>query len=76
MLANRVGTFFILLGIALIALFILSDIAQSPICGLLFFGTIFLGLGIVLWTRNPAPPSEPSGRFRLMKKMGKRPDRK
>jgi hypothetical protein len=75
MLVNRVGTFFILLGIALIALFILSDVAQSPTCGLLIFGAIFLALGVMLWFRNPSPPAGPSGRFRLLKRVGKKPEK-
>jgi hypothetical protein len=74
MLINRIGTFFILLGVALIALFILSDIAKAPSCGYLIIGAVFLGLGIVLWFRNPAPPPKPSGRFRIFKGSEKKQD--
>ena len=76
MLINRVGTFFILLGITLIALFILSDMAKSPTYGLLVFGFVSLGLGIFMWFRDPPPPKEPTGRFRILKTMNKKPVKK
>jgi hypothetical protein len=67
MLINRIGTFFILLGIGLIGLFVLSDMAKSPTCGFLIFGFFSLGLGIFMWIRDPFPPAQPSGRFRILK---------
>jgi multisubunit Na+/H+ antiporter MnhG subunit len=72
MIANRIGTFFILLGLLLVALFVYSDLAKAPTCNLLLFGGISLALGIFLWLRNPAPPHQESGRFGILKKRGKK----
>ncbi len=76
MLSNRVGTFFIIMGIAFVALYILSDVAKTPTCSLLFIGGIALGLGILLMRRNPGPPPKETGRFRILrgseKKQGKK----
>jgi hypothetical protein len=68
MLINRIGTFFILIGLGLIGLFILSDIAESPTCNYLVIGAVLLALGIFLWFKDPRPPSEPTGRFSLLRK--------
>jgi hypothetical protein len=76
MLINRIGTFFILLGLGLLGLFILSDIADAPSCNFLVFGAILLGIGIFLWLKDPAPPPQPSGRFRLFKRSPKNQDKK
>ncbi len=75
MLSNRVGTFLVLLGFLLVGLYILSDIAQAPVCNFFLFGILFLGVGLVLWFRNPAPPPQPSGRFRLIRGRGKKPNK-
>jgi hypothetical protein len=64
---NRVGNFFILIGLFLIGLFVLSDVAKAPTCGFFITGALSLGLGIFLWFKNPRPPSPPSGRFRVLK---------
>jgi hypothetical protein len=69
---NRIGTFFILIGLALIGLFVLSDIAKATTCSLLVFGAISLILGIVLWLRDPVKPGPPATRFRLFKGAGKK----
>jgi hypothetical protein len=70
MLINRIGTFFILLGIFLVVLFVLSDIAQAPTCNFLIIGGVSLSLGIFLWFKDPAPPGPPTGRFRIFKNKG------
>ena len=64
---NRVGNFFILIGLFLIGLFVLSDVAKAPTCGFFIAGALFLGVGISLWIKSPRPPSPPSGRFRVLK---------
>lgn len=69
---NRIGTFFILLGIGLIGLFILSDIAQAPTCNFLIVGAILLIVGLALWFRNPAPKGPPPERFRILKSLNKK----
>ncbi len=67
MLINRVGTFFFLLGLGLIGLFVLSDIAKTPTCNYLIIGGIFLIIGVFLWLRDPAPPPQQTGRFRVLR---------
>ena len=65
-----------LVGLLLIGLFVLSDVAQSPTCGFLPPGAVLLGLGLYLWFRDPTP-SQPTERFRVIKGMQKKPgDRK
>jgi hypothetical protein len=61
-MSSRIGTFFIVIGISLIALFVISDMAQSPMCQLLLAGVVSLGIGVFLWRRNWAPP-QPGTRF-------------
>ena len=73
-MVNRVGTFFILLGLGLIGLFVLSDIAKTPTCNLLIFGGISLAFGIFLWFRDPAKPGPPPERFRILRR--KKPEKK
>lgn len=68
---NRLGTFFIWLGAAAVMVFILSDVAHSPIPVLLFVGLICVVLGFYLWWRDPPQPSQPSNRFRILKKQPK-----
>ena len=58
---NRVGTFFAVLGVGLIGLFLLSDITDAPTCSYLLIGAVFLVLGIILWLRDPAPPPQETG---------------
>jgi hypothetical protein len=75
MMTNRLGTFFAIVGIALIGIYVLSDMAKTPMCNLLVFGAISLGLGILFWMRQPGPPPQETGRFRILK-GGKKPDGK
>ncbi len=72
MLMKRIGTFFVLVGILLIGLFVLSDMAHTPTCNFLFAGAILLVLGIFLWLRNPSPPPQDTGRFRILRSGGPR----
>ncbi len=76
MLTNRIGIFFIIIGIGFIAMYILSDIAKTPTCSLLLIGGVSLGLGILLWRRNPGPPPKETGRFRVLRSSGKKQDKK
>ncbi len=73
---NRVGTFFAVLGVGLIGLFLLSDITDAPTCSYLLIGAVFLVLGIILWLRDPAPPPQETGRFRILRKSEKKQDKK
>ncbi len=76
MLTNRLGNFFILLGLGVIGYFVLTDIAKTPACDVLIIGVILVGLGIVLWLRNPGPPPQETGRFRILRSSGKKQDKK
>ncbi len=68
---NRLGTFLMWVGAGAVMIFILSDVAHTPVPALLFGGLICIVLGIYLWWRNPYRPDQPSGRFRLLKKRAK-----
>ncbi len=76
MLAHRIGTFLMMVGIVLVGLFIASDAAGAPTCNFLAAGVVLLVLGIFLWFRNPLPSGPPSGRFRILKGAGKKQDKK
>ncbi len=66
---RKFGIFFLLVGIALVALFVLSDMAEAVDFNYLLVGTLLLLLGIGLLITNPAPPTESSARFRLLKRI-------
>lgn len=65
-----------LVGGLLIGLFILSDLAKSPTCGFLIIGGVSMALGVFLWFRDPAPPPQPTGRFRIFRNTKKNPEKK
>ncbi|RPJ50730.1 MAG: hypothetical protein EHM21_04340 [Chloroflexi bacterium] len=75
MLINRIGTFFVWIGFGLIGLFVVSDIAHTPVCGFLIFGVLFVSAGVYLWMRDPFPKPQPTGRFRLFR-SAKKQDKK
>lgn len=64
----RIGTFFVLLGVALVALFVLSDLAQQPDFRLLILGGLGILLGFLLRWSSPPPERPLSSRFRLFRK--------
>ena len=76
MIVHRVGTFFMLVGLVLIGLFILSDVAGAPTCNFLVIGAVLLVVGAYLWFRNPLPAAPPSERFRIFKGSGKKQGQK
>jgi len=63
----RIGTFFIIIGIGTVLLFVISDIAETVYFDYLFLGLLFTGIGIYL--RRDAEKPAASGRFSFMKKM-------
>ena len=63
----RIGTFFVVIGIGTVLLFIISDIAEKVYFDFLFIGLFFTGIGFFL-RRNAEKPPE-SGRFSYFKKM-------
>ncbi|HWQ05107.1 MAG TPA: hypothetical protein VN452_07110 [Longilinea sp.] len=68
---NRLGTFFVWIGAGGVMVFILSDLAHSPIPALLFGGIICVVLGFYLWWRDPPQPSQNRSRFRIFKRRTK-----
>jgi len=63
----RLGTFFILLGIFFLIMFIASDAAKQPNFDFLLWGLVGLGFGLVF--RRRASPPQPSGRFGWYKNL-------
>ncbi|MCP4142203.1 MAG: hypothetical protein GY755_18315 [Chloroflexi bacterium] len=63
----RIGTFFLVLGLGAILLFVISDIAKTVYFDYLFLGLLLSGFGIYLRRNTEKPP--PSGRFAGWKKM-------
>lgn len=63
----RLGTFFILLGLFFMIMFIASDAARQPNFDYLLLGLVGLGIGMVFRRRASPPP--PSGRFGWYKKL-------
>ncbi len=61
---RRAGTFFLVLGVFLIVLFVASDAVRATYYPLICSGAILLVLGWFLRVRNRAPEQgKPSGRF-------------
>lgn len=63
----RLGTFFILLGIFFLIMFIASDAANQANFDYLLLGLVGLGFGFVFRRRASPPP--PSGRFGWYKNL-------
>ncbi len=66
-LVRRLGNFFLLLGIALMLLFLASDLGQSPQYLLFIFGLLSIILGSYLRKKSPLPKAEDQY-FRLFRK--------
>ena len=66
----RLGTFFIMLGIFFMIMFVASDAARQPNFDYLLLGLVGLGFGVVFRRRAAPPP--PSGRFGWYKKLRER----
>ena len=63
----RIGTFFLVMGIAAIIFFIASDLAETVYYDLFFVGILLSAFGIFLRRKAAPPPS--SGRFETWRKM-------
>ena len=66
---SRIGTFFLLVGIGLLVLFVLSEMAEKTDLSYFCWGTIILVLGFVFRAQYKAPPPAASGRFGILKKL-------
>jgi len=67
-LVNRVSTFFVVMGVALIGLFVLSIIAGDAAFAFLLVGLVLLVVAGFLNFRFPTPEKQQAERFRLLKK--------
>jgi hypothetical protein len=64
---SRIGTFFLLIGMSLMVLFVASDIAKTTYFRYFFLGAIALLVGFV-FKRMTFIPSKPSNRFEGIRK--------
>lgn len=71
-LIYRVGTFFLLVGIGLVVLFILSDAVRQTAFNYLCVGAILLTVGF-LFRAQYKRAMPPSGRFSLVKRFKRKP---
>lgn len=69
---HRLGNFFTIVGAALVALFVISDLGDKPAFGYFFFGLVTVVLGLYLRWRSPNQPAAPAGRFTILKRMRER----
>jgi predicted membrane channel-forming protein YqfA (hemolysin III family) len=65
---SRIGTFFLLLGLAVVILFIASDIGQQTAFSYFFIGIILFSIGFV-FKRMSAPSPKPSNRFEGIRRL-------
>jgi hypothetical protein len=65
---NRLGIFFLIVGVAVLALFFTSDFVQAPNIGYLFWGIVFAFLGYFFLRVTRKEPKE-SQRFRLFRRI-------
>jgi hypothetical protein len=70
---NRIGNFLLFLGVFLIGLFLLSDIANTPNFSLLVYGGISFLAGIISKWTGPKADRPPNTRFRLIRSVRDRP---
>lgn len=69
----RVGTFFLLVGIGLVILFVLSESARQTVFSYFCWGAILLTVGFLFRAqyKRAMPPS--SGRFSILKRFKRKP---
>ena len=69
----RVGTFFLLVGIGLVILFVLSEAARQTVFSYFCWGAILLTVGFLFRAqyKRAMPPS--SGRFSILKRFKRKP---
>jgi len=68
----RVGTFFLLVGIGLLAFFVLSEAAKAPAFSYFCWGTVLLTIGFVFRARYKRA-IQSSGRFSILKMLKPKP---
>ena len=68
----RVGTFFVLVGIGLMAFFILSESAKDPTLSYFCWGTVLLTFGFI-FRGQLKKTVQGSGRFSIFKRLKPKP---
>ena len=71
-MTRRIGIFLFLVGLTMIGLFLLSDVANDPAFNLLVAGVLVLAFGVFLLLRSPSNPPAPSQRFGGVRSFGKK----
>jgi len=70
---SRVGTFFVLVGIGLLAFFVLSESAKSPMLSYFCWGTVLLTFGFIFRAQFKRPAGPPHGRFSILQRLKRKP---
>jgi len=65
---SRIGTFFLLVGVLVIILFVASDLGDQTYFRYFFLGGILLLIGLVFKRMGASPPA-PSKRFEKIRKL-------
>jgi hypothetical protein len=73
--ARRIGRFLVVVGLGLIGMFVLSDMAQLVNYNFLVIGGLVFGVGIFLIITSPAPEATPNPRFRSLNKIMKKEEK-
>jgi len=71
-LIYRVGTFFLLVGIGLMAFFLLSEAAKEPMLGYFCWGTIMFVIAFIFRAQYKKS-YKPSGRFGIFQRLKPKP---
>jgi hypothetical protein len=72
-LIYRVGTFFLLLGVGSVLLFIFSDAVRQTAFNYLCWGAILLTLGFLFRAQHKKAAPPPSGRFGIFRRFQRKP---
>jgi hypothetical protein len=72
MFFRRLGIFIMLIGVGLIAIYIISDLAGTPDLLYLLSGAVLSVGGFFLRRSHKPPPPPPSSRFRILKRKRKK----
>lgn len=72
-LLGRVGTFFVIVAIGLLALFVLSESAEQTVFPYFCWSTILFGAGFFLRSRFKKAAGPASGRFGILKRLRPKP---
>lgn len=69
----RVGTYFLLVGIGLLVMFVLSEAAKAPTFSYFCWGTALLTVGFMFRARYKRAAGPASGRFSILQKLKPKP---